>query len=459
IYAQHYNSEGVALWEANGRSIIDEPGNIAFYDVMRDASTGEIFIGWVHDPVSFSDALKFQKLDENGAKVWASDLLVAQSTACSPPHYILYIPNFQIVKSGTNCVVSLEATYCGGANGHRITRFDSAGNLIGPFQGEPEGNQYYSGSPGLGATYDGSGESYLWYSDGNGAGAHARCLRVTLGGDTAWGPVDVLAGTNGLSWQFRGLSDETGAAFCFVTSGGANGTDIYLRKLNSDGSWAWGGATTTICNLSGNQDIFYIDQDDDYYYVSWADSRPGAVLNAAIYAQKVDKATGNIMWAANGVQVFSQNTYIPYAEFALTPAGEMIICNEASIHPYFNAQKVNPDGTLAWASTVQLADANYSPFYGDYMVIRSGTNMIAVWADSNPGGGADGIYIGLITQLPDPCPEDLNGDGSVNTTDLLLFMGAFGCNSSCGPEDLNGDGAVNTTDLLLFMGAFGTVCP
>jgi len=28
--------------------------------------------------------------------------------------------------------------------------------------------------------------------------------------------------------------------------------------------------------------------------------------------------------------------------------------------------------------------------------------------------------------LSNPCPADINGDGTVNTTDLLAFLGAFG---------------------------------
>ncbi len=48
---------------------------------------------------------------------------------------------------------------------------------------------------------------------------------------------------------------------------------------------------------------------------------------------------------------------------------------------------------------------------------------------------------------------DINGDGVVNGTDLLLLLNQFG---GPGNADLNGDGVVNGTDLLLLLNAFGT---
>ncbi|MCB0760180.1 MAG: hypothetical protein KDC12_01565 [Flavobacteriales bacterium] len=58
---------------------------------------------------------------------------------------------------------------------------------------------------------------------------------------------------------------------------------------------------------------------------------------------------------------------------------------------------------------------------------------------------------------PNCCPGDYNDDLVVNTEDLLLFLGSFGC-TGC-PQDINADGIVDTADLLIFLGMFGQVCP
>jgi hypothetical protein len=85
--------------------------------------------------------------------------------------------------------------------------------------------------------------------------------------------------------------------------------------------------------------------------------------------------------------------------------------------------------------------------------------MLSVWITPKAGGGTDGVYISNFSQLPNPCPEDLNGDGFVNTVDLLLFISFYGCSSGCTDGDLNGDTVVNTVDLLIFISAYGTICP
>lgn len=61
---------------------------------------------------------------------------------------------------------------------------------------------------------------------------------------------------------------------------------------------------------------------------------------------------------------------------------------------------------------------------------------------------------------PPPCPEDINGDGVVNTLDLGTLLSHFGQNAPAGTAgDVNGDGVVNTLDLGKLLSKFGTVCP
>jgi len=49
---------------------------------------------------------------------------------------------------------------------------------------------------------------------------------------------------------------------------------------------------------------------------------------------------------------------------------------------------------------------------------------------------------------------DVNGNGIVNTEDLLAVIGSWGVCGSCS-EDLDGDGVVGVEDLLLVVGNWG----
>jgi hypothetical protein len=83
----------------------------------------------------------------------------------------------------------------------------------------------------------------------------------------------------------------------------------------------------------------------------------------------------------------------------------------------------------------------------------------------NPGGG---VFAGGSRNINVPaayrvlmrnCKGDFNGDGSVNTIDLVAFLGAFGTSGTAyTPFDLNRDLAVNTADLVEFLGLFGLAC-
>jgi hypothetical protein len=55
------------------------------------------------------------------------------------------------------------------------------------------------------------------------------------------------------------------------------------------------------------------------------------------------------------------------------------------------------------------------------------------------------------------CPADINGDGTVNVSDLLSLIAAWGPCDSC-IEDIDGSGEVNVSDLLTVIGAWGA-CP
>jgi hypothetical protein len=78
--------------------------------------------------------------------------------------------------------------------------------------------------------------------------------------------------------------------------------------------------------------------------------------------------------------------------------------------------------------------------------------------------GASETSSGIVTVLAPEgvdcsgCPEDINGNGTVEVSDVLLLLSDFGCTSDCTGADIDGDGAVSVTDILLLLAAFGEDC-
>ncbi len=91
--------------------------------------------------------------------------------------------------------------------------------------------------------------------------------------------------------------------------------------------------------------------------------------------------------------------------------------------------------------------------YGVYDLTFIVWDANSVYTDSTP------VTV-RFNVVPPPCPTDLNGDRTINTADLTIFLARFGSSAS-GPAngDFNNDGVVNTADLTIFLASFGTPCP
>ncbi len=82
------------------------------------------------------------------------------------------------------------------------------------------------------------------------------------------------------------------------------------------------------------------------------------------------------------------------------------------------------------------------------------------WVIGGGGGLGFGGETGVLEQtnlLGDTggCPEDIDGNGTVNIDDLLLVLGNY---NGTGEGDVDGNGVVNIDDMLLVIGAWNASC-
>ena len=82
--------------------------------------------------------------------------------------------------------------------------------------------------------------------------------------------------------------------------------------------------------------------------------------------------------------------------------------------------------------------------------------------DAIPGGWFDACLVGvtgdwMIRAVVECCPADLDGNGQVRVSDLIILLSAWGPNPGH-PADFDGDGQVRVPDLIILLAAWGP-CP
>ena len=86
-----------------------------------------------------------------------------------------------------------------------------------------------------------------------------------------------------------------------------------------------------------------------------------------------------------------------------------------------------------------------------WLGVDSNDNIVGLSAGGETPQGFEESDLSESSDCGDPTvPGDVNGDGTVDVTDLLAVMDDWGPCSGCS-ADLNGDGLVNVVDLLEVM--------
>lgn len=92
---------------------------------------------------------------------------------------------------------------------------------------------------------------------------------------------------------------------------------------------------------------------------------------------------------------------------------------------------------------------------GDYFLTDGEGNVLFQMGEPDYGFSIDEDF--CIDVEGAVCIGDLNNDGTVDASDILLLLAAYGCSQDCN-ADIDGDGLVNTADFLIILSVFGTFC-
>ncbi len=100
-----------------------------------------------------------------------------------------------------------------------------------------------------------------------------------------------------------------------------------------------------------------------------------------------------------------------------------------------------------------------SPFTPTFVYDLDGCQANRNAVDVIPGGWLDACLLGvtgdwMIRAVVECCPADLDGDGQVRVSDLIILLAAWGPNPGH-PADFDGDGQVRVPDLIILLAAWG----
>ena len=113
-------------------------------------------------------------------------------------------------------------------------------------------------------------------------------------------------------------------------------------------------------------------------------------------------------------------------------------------------------GSVSWngAATYSFSvpESIYAADMGGYLIVAASYGSTYTMNLMNTGTNRARLV--FLSELA--CPSDFDSNGSVDVTDVLALIGAYG--SSGSEYDLDGDNYVGVNDLLLLLDAFGE-CP
>jgi|GEM_PF-3291445 len=115
-------------------------------------------------------------------------------------------------------------------------------------------------------------------------------------------------------------------------------------------------------------------------------------------------------------------------------------------------------GTAVLGGTLNVTLINgYNPSSGEFVIV-SGGNVSGSFATENLPAGFSITYEAtrVLLSIGDPCIADFNGDGIVNTQDVIRFLNAWASGNST--ADINGDGVVNSLDFIAYLNLWVAGC-
>jgi predicted lipoprotein with Yx(FWY)xxD motif len=338
---------GETWWQDDGVEVCVNAAKCQAPLLVPDGSSGAI-VAW-YDARATNQNIYAQRVRANGTRAWAADGVSVCVAANDQEHH-------HMVGDGAGgAIVVWEDRRIGSVTDVYAQRVNPDGTMAWITDGVSLCIGFdYQYLPRI--TTDGAGGAIVAWYDTRGTGGYSDIYaqRVYSDGTAAWATNGVslcTAANHQLEPQIA--TDGAGGAIVAWHDNRGSDTNIYAQRVYSDGTTAWITDGVTLCAAANTQNWVQIASDGARgAIVAWEDHRSGSVTD--IYAQRV-YSNGTVAWTTDGVSLCAELKWRRDAEIVPDGEGGAIVVWEDRRDPAYTdwdiyAQRVNPDGTLAWAS-------------------------------------------------------------------------------------------------------------
>ena len=292
IYARRVNNVGALQWAADGAAVCSAPDDQTNALVTLDGSGGAI-IAWDDSRNGLDYNSYVQRINSNGDAIYAAD---GVSACLAPGNQFLT----SLVPNGTGAAIAVwydyrnlfdADVYAQRINAVGGSTWVADGLALCTAIGDQE-------SPC--AVSDGSGGAIVAWTDRRGPAYDVYAQHVAAAGTLAW-VSDGLVVCNATGNQtFPGITTDgsDGAIISWQDArNGAAALDIYAQRMTGAGAAQWTGNGVAVCSALTNQDHPVLTSDGSGgAIIVWNDARNG---NPDIFAQRLN-ASGSPQWTSNG---------------------------------------------------------------------------------------------------------------------------------------------------------------
>ena len=390
IYGQKFNVDADIQWTRNGRVIAEaQEGELDYAHQNRhhiaDDDTGGTFILWTDsDPGYISNDNWATHVSPDAVVQWGNPGLPIQGsdTAVCIAEVDYTMPSaVALTPDGEG---GAFASYCDGMYGHwKIVRYDANGVMR---TNHWPSWQYRGGTAQMIYAGASEGKDSVIIAWGYG---ELKMIKVEdpetvyPGGlddlTSVWGPITLSPVT---IWYepFSLIPDGNGGAIvAWVDDRNGNNTfDLFVQKINADGSLAWPENGVEICAAEGWQRYPHLVSDGaGGAVIVWQDQRSGSQA----YAQYID-FNGDVQWTAGGIVLSQRAGEAP--QVMKSSDGNYIVVwadydHNGGTPDYISAQKITPGGLPLWTPGGTVVTGMGGPW--DFQIASDNDGgVMVVWA-------------------------------------------------------------------------------